>query len=83
MNLKGCEDAFLLVFQELYEVKAACIALDKTNVGSFGPIVSDNGAGAIRLAQFNGPEHDERPTAISASARAFISDRYGETHVAI
>ena len=59
VKLKGCEDAFLLVFQELYEVKAVCIALDKTNGDSLGPIISDNRAAAILLAQFNGPEHDD------------------------
>ena len=84
VKLKGCEGAFLLVFHELYEVKAVCISLDKTNGDTGdGPVISDNGAAAIRLAQFNGPEHDEIPTAISSSAQAFISDRYSKTHVAI
>ena len=83
VKLKGCEGAFLLVFTELYEVGQVCIALDKTNADTGdGPVISDNGAAAIRLAQFNGPEHDEIPNAISASAKAFIPDR-SKTHVAI
>ena len=81
--LGSCEDAFLLVFEEAMDARCACIALDKTSIR-----VRDNGSGVIRLVKIYGPEHDQIPAAISASAQAFISrrparDKQGRWHVAV
>ena len=81
--LGSCEDAFLLVFEEAMDARCACIALDKTSIH-----VRDNGSGVIRLVKIYGPEHDQIPAAISASAQAFISrrsarDKQGRWHVAV
>ena len=70
IQLDGCKDAFLLVYDDEMDAKVVCTALDDTS-----GYIRDSGLGTIRLVKFGGPWHDGIPAAISASAQVLISRR--------
>ena len=70
IQLDGCKDAFLLVYDDEMDANVVCTALDDTS-----GYIRDSGLGTIRLVKFGGPLHDGIPAAISASTRVLISRR--------
>ena len=52
IQLDGCEDAFLLVYDDEMDAKVVCTALDDTS-----GYIRDSGLGTIRLVRFGGPGH--------------------------